>query len=436
MASKTLSLNKLVSSDFSEGSSWVLNKGGGGDTDVGYFVFNSIGSPYVKITNVSFKINAIETGGNNLFGENIYLNFEFGTYSGSTFTKSNSFSFGQQGVKESENQVSRTATASGSASLSGSGLCIKLTITPQSNSIGSKIVMSGFSLTVTYEVETCTATFKNYDGTVLDQKQVEKGSTPSYTGATPASYIVDWQYANVFSGWDKAISAITADTTYTAVFTPALRKYYVDLTIINENDVVEDVNISGVYQFYNYNDTVTLAVDLPHINVMRWTIRSEEIKEQSLTLKLDDETLQKYCLEIFMPETLTSYITVAVDYSYKYYYIVCEANPKEGGKIARQGQDGSYGTGSYWSQYGSKYNSTVNFLAKPNVGYSFIKWSDGATENPRAITFTEDATYIAYFEPIPPPEFTSVEMKYLDKQISSSNKVLADEGFIIAVGIT
>ena len=39
MASKTLSLNKLISSDFSEGSSWVLNKGGGGDTDTGYFVF-------------------------------------------------------------------------------------------------------------------------------------------------------------------------------------------------------------------------------------------------------------------------------------------------------------------------------------------------------------------------------------------------------------
>ena len=256
----------------------------------------------------------------------------------------------------------------------------------------------GFDITYTFTIPTYTVTFKNYDGTILEQKQVEKGTTPSYTGATPASYIVDWQYANVFSGWDKAISAITADTTYTAVFTPALRKYYVDLTIINASDVVEDVNISGVYQHYYYNDTVTLAVDSPHIDVTRWTIRGEEIKEQSLTLKLDDETLQKYCLEIFMPETLTSYIVLAVDYTYKYYYIICEANPKEGGNIARQRQDGSYGTGSYWSQYGQKYNSTVNFLAKPNVGYSFIKWSDGATENPRAIAFTEDATYIAYFE--------------------------------------
>lgn len=160
MASKTLSLSKLVSSDFSEGSSWVLNKGGGGDTDVGYFIFTGLGTSYPTISDVSFKINAIETGGNNLFGENIYLDFEFGKYyDDGSFVRASSFSFAQQGVKESQNQVSITASASsskGGQEVHGGNLCIKLTITPQSNSIGSKIVMSGFSLSVTYEVSTRT----------------------------------------------------------------------------------------------------------------------------------------------------------------------------------------------------------------------------------------------------------------------------------------
>lgn len=34
-----------------------------------------------------------------------------------------------------------------------------------------------------------------------------------------------------------------------------------------------------------------------------------------------------------------------------------------------------------------------------------------------------------------PPEFTSAEMLYSGKQISQSNKVIADEGFVISVGV-
>lgn len=268
MASKTLSLNKLVSSDFSEGSSWVLNKGGGGDTDVGYFIFTGLGTSRPKISNVSFKINAIETGGNNIFSENIYLNFEFGQYNGSTFTKASSFSFSQQGVKESQNQVSITASASsssGSENVFSDNLCIKLTITPQSSSIGSKIVMSGFSLSVTYEVATYTMK-----------------TTVSPEGA----------------------------------------------------------------------GTVTGA--------------------------------------------------------------------------------GTYEVGAF-----------VSLQATPNKGYTFIGWRLTAypngeinTKNPATYQMNLDWDLTALFEKIPPPEFTSASMTYLNKQISSSNKVICKEGFIISVGVT
>ena len=40
----------------------------------------------------------------------------------------------------------------------------------------------------------------------------------------------------------------------------------------------------------------------------------------------------------------------------------------------------------------------ITITATPNQGYRFVSWNDGNTDNPRTITVTEDATYIASFE--------------------------------------
>ncbi|MBR5778006.1 MAG: leucine-rich repeat domain-containing protein [Bacteroidales bacterium] len=42
--------------------------------------------------------------------------------------------------------------------------------------------------------------------------------------------------------------------------------------------------------------------------------------------------------------------------------------------------------------------SQVTITATPNQGYRFVSWNDGNTDNPRTITVTEEATYIATFE--------------------------------------
>lgn len=46
-------------------------------------------------------------------------------------------------------------------------------------------------------------------------------------------------------------------------------------------------------------------------------------------------------------------------------------------------------------------NATINLLAVPNKGYDFAQWSDGDKSNPRTITVTADATYVAEFVPKP-----------------------------------
>ena len=63
-----------------------------------------------------------------------------------------------------------------------------------------------------------TVRFLNWDGSVLQSTQVEKGKMPQYTGATPTKPS-DSQYSYTFSGWTPQIVAATADATYTATFT-------------------------------------------------------------------------------------------------------------------------------------------------------------------------------------------------------------------------
>ena len=50
------------------------------------------------------------------------------------------------------------------------------------------------------------------------------------------------------------------------------------------------------------------------------------------------------------------------------------------------------GSGEY------EFGTEVTITAIPNEGYRFVSWNDGNTNNPRTITVTEDATYIAIFE--------------------------------------
>jgi hypothetical protein len=62
-----------------------------------------------------------------------------------------------------------------------------------------------------------TVTFNNYDGGFLEKDSVEYGSTAVYFGATPICE-GDALHTYVFDGWDKELTNITTDTTFTAKF--------------------------------------------------------------------------------------------------------------------------------------------------------------------------------------------------------------------------
>ena len=62
-----------------------------------------------------------------------------------------------------------------------------------------------------------TIRFENYDGTVLQESQVQAGTTPVYSGATPTKP-QDASYTYTFNGWFPSVDVVTGDQTYTAQY--------------------------------------------------------------------------------------------------------------------------------------------------------------------------------------------------------------------------
>ena len=95
--------------------------------------------------------------------------------------------------------------------------------------------------TYTAEVNKYKVTWKNYDGSVLEtDEKVPYGDMPEYNGSTPTKTATA-QYTFAFAGWDTAVSEVTGDVVYTAIFTQHIRSYLIkfvnaDGTVLYSNE--------------------------------------------------------------------------------------------------------------------------------------------------------------------------------------------------------
>ncbi len=103
-----------------------------------------------------------------------------------------------------------------------------------------------------------TITFKDYDGTVLQESQVKEGTIPTYNKSNPVRQS-DGNYKYAFSCWNPQLGAVTGDTTYIAQYTKTPLEYYTvqfkdyDNTILDTQSVKE-----GAIPTYNKSNPVRL----------------------------------------------------------------------------------------------------------------------------------------------------------------------------------
>ena len=87
-----------------------------------------------------------------------------------------------------------------------------------------------YSAVYTKQLRSYTVKWVNWDGTTLREDTVPYGTVPAYGAADPTR-AADAKNTYAFSGWDKEITAVTGNVTYTAQFTAACR--HADTTLRN-----------------------------------------------------------------------------------------------------------------------------------------------------------------------------------------------------------
>lgn len=154
--------------------------------------------------------------------------------------------------------------------------------------------------------------FENYDGTVLQSDVLKYGETPAYIGDTPVKPTDSYVYT--FAGWNKAVSKVTGDVTYTAVYDKVSAAFTVkfldeDGTVLQEKfyaygdiPAYEGASLEKAYDngyhyaFGGWNKEIT-AVTENTIYVAVYDAAAHTFKEGSVTVPTctDDGKIEYIC---------------------------------------------------------------------------------------------------------------------------------------------
>lgn len=243
---------------------------------------------------------------------------------------------------------------------------------------------------ISWKKSTYTLTVKaGTGGTVTGGGTYEHGSTATLTAKPNTGYkFVKWNDGNTSA--TRTIT-VTGGATYTATF--------------------EKIKVTATFK--NHDGTVLQSVSVDYGNTPSYT---GSTPTKSSTVEYT------YTFSGWSPSlgAITSATTYTAQFTATKRKYAVTVNTGTGGTVS--------GGGTY------EYGKSVTITATPNSRYKFVKWSDGNTSASRTITITGAATYTAYFEKLP-PEFTSAGIIYSDKQVSNTNKVIANQGFVVSVGV-
>lgn len=154
------------------------------------------------------------------------------------------------------------------------------------------------------------------------------------------------------------IVEVITDMTYTAIFT--LNNH--TITVVSETPSMGTTSGGGTY---NNNDTVSIAA-IPY-NGYHFTQWSDGNNENPRIVIITKDT---------------SYIAQFAPNRYN---------------VTVTSSDSTMGVAIGGGEF--TYESTITISAIASYGYHFMQWSDGNTDNPRTLTVTDNAVYLAMFVP-------------------------------------
>jgi uncharacterized repeat protein (TIGR02543 family) len=111
------------------------------------------------------------------------------------------------------------------------------------------------TLVANWNILKYTITWKNYDGTILEEdNNVPFGTTPSYDSSTPIK-VGDAQYSYTWTGWSPSVTKVNGNATYTAIYSQSINKY--TITWKNYDDSIL------LQQLLEYGSTPSYSLTTP-----------------------------------------------------------------------------------------------------------------------------------------------------------------------------
>lgn len=165
------------------------------------------------------------------------------------------------------------------------------------------------NLKAIFEINMYTVTYKNDDGTVLQESEFAWGSTAYYQHMANPTKKPTEQFTYTFAGWDNKETLVTKDITYTATYTSTVNKY--KITFINEDGTVLQTSEIEYGKFPVYEkDTPTKAATV----------------EETFTFAGWDKEIAKVTGETVYKATYTSKPITKDSINYKYFTVAFVSN--------------------------------------------------------------------------------------------------------------
>ena len=173
------------------------------------------------------------------------------------------------------------------------------------------LVTENITLYAVYNINKYTVTFKNYDGSTLQEETLEYGALPKYKGEVPTREKTK-EYTYTFKGWDKEITEVTNNQEYIATYTETKNKYNVKFTNYDGSILQEETLEYGALPVYKGEVPTREKTEEYTYTFKNWNKEITEVIDNEIYIATYTETKNKYTV-IYM-DGETEYTRKEVNY--------------------------------------------------------------------------------------------------------------------------